>query len=172
MTQSQRLIAAGMLVLAAGVFSAVRIAKSSLRLWDLNMYAAAADAWLDGRNPYDETALKQGWNDATGKMNLSAQRSIAPPTTLVVISPFTLLPLQAAFIAWTILSVSLIITAVITLWRYCGWTWHEPRAWILLACVLACGPFIIGISVGQPSLPAVALIIFAARLSSSPSPPH
>jgi hypothetical protein len=163
MTQSQRLIAAGFLVLAVGVFSAVRIAKSSLRLWDFNMYAAAADAWLQGQNPYDETELKARWNNTTGKMNLSAQRSIAPATTLVVISPFTLLPLQVAFVLWTILSVSLIVTAIFTLWRFCGWTRHDPGAWIMLACVLASGPFILGISVGQPSLPAVALIIFAAR---------
>src|SRR5688572_15412585 len=162
MTRSQRLAAAGLLVLAVGVFSAVRIAKSSLRLWDFNIYAAAADAWVNGRNPYDERELQARWNDQTGKMDLGAQRSIAPPTALVLIAPFAALPLRAAFGLWTLISIALIVTAVMALWRICGWNWREPRALVLLAGVIGSGPVILGISVGQLSVPAIACIVLAA----------
>ncbi len=166
MTRAQRLAAAGLLVLAVGVFSAARVAKSSLALWDFNIYAAAANAWVEGRNPYDESELQTRWNVATGKMDLGAQRSIAPPTTLVLVAPLAMLPLRMAFLVWTLMSVGLIVTAVIALWRMCGWRWREPRALVLLACVIGSGPFILGISVGQPSIPAAACIVLGAACST------
>ena len=162
MTRAQRLAAAGLLVLAVGVFSAGRVAKSNLRLWDFNIYAAAAQAWAEGGNPYDERELHARWNDAWNKMNLGAQRSIAPPTTLVLIAPLAVLPLRMAFVVWTLISVALIVAAVVALWRMCGWTWRDPNALMLLACAIGSGPLILGISVGQPSIPAAACIVLAA----------
>jgi len=162
MTRSQRLAAAGLLVFAVGVFSAVRIAKSSLRLWDFNIYLAASRAWVEGQNPYDEAALRAQWNDAAGMMDLGAQRSIAPPTALVVIAPLAVLPIKVAFVAWMVLSAGLVAGAGVALWTACGWTWRDPRALVMLAGVIGSGPFILGMSVGQPSVPAIACMVIGA----------
>jgi hypothetical protein len=120
--------------------------------------------WRHGTNPYDT-----GVATAAGKVLTGSQMRVVPiypPTTYLLISPFTLLPwkwanfilailetLGVCIIAWCIVGIS-------------GRTWRDEAAWIISALVLAFASFHTSVHVANLSVVSTALCLVSVYLAT------
>jgi hypothetical protein len=156
---SRGVIGRALLVGAAFVLSAAwLIAYDAGGETDFNIFYQAALHW---RDPYAPEALAglPGW------MQNGRSPFVYPPTFLLLVKPFTLLPYEVAYIAWSAGSLSLFLLAASFL--------SQRAAWILLASpfavLLAIGfgapvtyqPILFGLMTGQTAFFTGAGLIFA-----------
>jgi hypothetical protein len=114
----------------------------------VNDFAApytATRLWLQHRNPYDSTAFFPTWHAAgapKGKLagNPSGTHPVYPPSTLVVLIPFALLPWPIAVKTLTLLSATLYIAVLPLLATFLPGTWRDPIKPAFLASGLALAP--------------------------------
>src|SRR5688572_20425020 len=102
-SRAAHIIAFGFLCAATLVFLARTLFKfSGPRLYDFGSYYTASLAWLKGGSPYDYAYLQSLWDGLGYKHLLSIvnQISVNPPTTAALLTPFTLLPPDAAATLW------------------------------------------------------------------------
>jgi hypothetical protein len=163
----------GLLLLVAALSILVaRTTRGGAWQWDFGIYSAASRAWIAGENPYDEPALYERWRresasdfgDTTG--DISWLQSIVPPTTLMAIAPFALLPRPAAFASWYAFNLFALAAAGAAALAMTGLRLRQFRAWALLAAIVLLGPVQSGIHAGQPAIAAVACIVVAIWCAS------
>lgn len=145
------------------VFGAVFVVRGPMRAIDggedlAHLYIASV-LWLEGGNPYDGAqcvqAMQQAGYDDPAHV---ASGSFYPPTTIAVLSPLGLMGWEAARLAW--LAVNLACCGVLV-WALAAWlniasTW---RRWMVaLLVLLAWGPAMTSLSLGQLSITAAACL--------------
>ncbi len=157
--------AAALLLLAAALQFMLRGPidhRGTLRMYDFAMHYSSAQSWLNGHNPYDNKLLWTAWLERGGRaegMMPDIWLSVLPPSSFVVFAPLALLPARVAVVAWICLSlamVALMLWAVIALTGLRG-AW----AGLFVAGALASAPIQTLVTVGQASLPSIALILLA-----------
>jgi hypothetical protein len=161
------------LQLAAGLFLFGALAYFGLRtaprgdgywLWDFGVINEASRAWMAGRNPYDEPALKASWRAEPVPHlleHIDHVESLLPPPTLAITSPLALVPRRPAMMAWVVIQWGSLITTIAALCTLARLPQPDPRAILLAALVLLLGPVQSGVQAGQPVMPAVACIVLA-----------
>lgn len=155
--RSQHLILIGLLLLFGTVF----VVRGPVRAVDggedlAHLYAASV-LWLEGGNPYDgercvEVMERVGHPDPSHVAN----GSFYPPSTIATLSVLGLMGWDASRLAW--LAVNLACCAVLV-WALAGWLQLDSAASRWMAAVLiliAWGPVMTALSLGQLSITAAA----------------
>ena len=132
-----------------------------------NLYSASR-VWLAGKNPYDIQAVFRAWDGSDHghylgssiARNMARWAAVYPPSSLLVIAPFAALPAVWGHLLWAGISIGLAIAALMALIWLCGLSDIRSRL-LFVACALASAPFQCALQVGQPALPACAMVILA-----------
>jgi hypothetical protein len=133
-----------------------------------------AKAWAHGGDPYNAQTLVAQWpaddprpvwvdRDAAQGM-LEKKRGIPTPyplTSLVLLSPLTLLRWTLAMRLWIVLSIGAALGAGLGLIFICDASLSEPRSQIFLAAVLALAPLHTGLATANPAILSAGLGVFA-----------
>jgi hypothetical protein len=159
-----------LLFVAAVAILIARTTRAGEWQWDFGIYSAAARAWVAGENPYDEPALHERWQretqnaaDANGSAtgDISWLQSIVPPTTLLMLAPFAMLPRGVAFATWYAFNLTALAAAAAAALAMTGLTLRQFRALALLCAIVLLGPVQSGVHAGQPAIAAAACIVIA-----------
>lgn len=131
-------------------------------------------AWLHGEDPYTAQSLIKWWpadnprplfvdaNAAAGTLEMRrGMPSPYPINSLVLLSPFALLPWYVALSLWTAISIAALIAAVIALLAVCRCRLSELRSQLFLAATFALAPLHTGFATANPAMLAVSLVIVA-----------
>ena len=172
--KSRGIVVIALLLASAGEFAV----RGPLRLlhgmgWNdfLSPYIQTR-AWAHGQDPYSAQSLINFWppdnsrppwvdSEATAGV-LEAKRGIPSPypvSSLVVLSPFSLLPWPVALILWMMVSVAAVVLAACALISTCGYEMSDFRARLFLAVVLALAPLHTGIGTANPAILAISLTV-------------
>lgn len=129
-------------------------------------------AWVHGQDPYSPQSLihfwppdnhRPPWVDSEAAAGvLEAKRGIPSPypiSSLVVLSPFSLLPWPVALILWMVVSVAAMVLSTCALISICGYGMSDFRARLFLAVVLALAPLHTGIGTANPAILVVSLTV-------------
>jgi len=106
------------------------LSKTDTVLNDFAEYWAAGRLNLSGGNPYDPEQLlvlqkKIGWTKP------EPERMWNPPWTLILVTPFTILPYSLSWAFWVILQALMVLFSADLLWRfYGGRSSHRWVAWV------------------------------------------
>jgi hypothetical protein len=138
--------------------------------WNLIDFAspwASARQWLTGGNPYDNEPLWETWSASRGAFDTDHTFWVAlmPPGAYAVLAPFAALPAGVAGVVWLLVSaasVFAILACTLSLARIPA---GSLTAWLLVAAALASAPVQTIVTVGQLSLPVIALAILAMWLA-------
>jgi hypothetical protein len=133
-----------------------------------------ASAWVHGRDPYSPETLLRLWpEDAihfsflpreVADGSIIAKRGIPtgyPVTSLVLLTPFSLLSWTHAYALWLALNLFLFGVMLRALVGLAGVPYRDPSAILLVAATLALAPFHTGIVTGNVALVAVELGVIA-----------
>ena len=128
---------------------------------DFKTVYSSSKCLIDECDPYDPAALLKeyvkGGGDVSAKSDLSAffpYQALYPPSSLFWVSPFALLPWNAALAIWIAVSGSLFVTAAFLIGDICReWTSQIPI--ILLGLFLATSTLLL--TTAQPSSVAIGL---------------
>jgi hypothetical protein len=162
-----QLAAAAFLLLSLGYFCVRTIPRGGYWLWDFGVISEASRAWVEGRNPYDEAALRASWrvHPVPGLLeHIDHVESLLPPPVFAVTSPFALVPRRPAMMAWFALQWTSVIATIAMLCAFTRLPQSDPGAMLLAAGVLILGPVQSGVQAGQPVMPAVGCIVGAILL--------
>jgi hypothetical protein len=163
-----------LLFLAAASILIMRTTRGGEWQWDFGIYSAASRAWVAGENPYDEPALHERWRRETSGdssiTEISWLQSIVPPTTLVMLAPFAMLPRASAFAAWYAFNLLALTAAGAAALATSGLSLRQFRGWALLAAIALLGPVQSGVHAGQPAIAAAACIVVAIWCESRDRP--
>lgn len=153
----------GILIGLLMIFGVVFVARGPLRAIDggtdlVHLYAAAV-VWLEGGSPYDG----QQCADAMAHAGYSNPQHVAsgsyyPPPTIAALSPLGLMSWESARLVW--LSLNLIACGVLV-WALTCWLTvlqGSSRGMLAVLLVIAWGPAMTALSLGQLSIVASALI--------------
>jgi hypothetical protein len=121
-------------------------------------YAASA-AWVFGMDPYDSSVTSYLWKSAGADPKAGELLPIYPPTSLLVLAPFSVLPWRAAMLAWTCTTVGLFVFASVGLLQLAGFRVSDPRALAFLVLAVGLAPIQTGIANGSIAVAAVMLNI-------------
>ena len=131
-----------------------------------------AKTWARGQDPYSQRSLISDWppdvqrppwveTDAANGL-LELKRGIPTPyplSSLVVLSPFTLLPWSLAIALWIVISTGAAVLSPFALISVCGLAWSDLRAQIFLLAVFALTPLHTGLGTANPAMLAISLTI-------------
>jgi len=163
-----------LLFIAAVSILVMRTTRGGEWQWDFGIYSAAARAWVAGDNPYDEPALHERWRRETAGdariTEISWLQSIVPPTTLVMLAPFAMLPRASAFATWYAFNLLALAAAGAAALAMSGLSLRQFRGWALLAAIALLGPVQSGVHAGQPAIAAASCIIIAIWCESRDRP--
>ena len=133
-----------------------------------------ARAWVHGENPYSAESLIKWWpadnprppfvdaNAAVGKLEMrQGMPSPYPISSLVLVSPFTLLSWPIALVLWTAISIAALISATFALLAVCGCHLSELNSQVFLAAMFALAPLHTGFATANPAMLAVSLVVLA-----------
>jgi hypothetical protein len=124
-------------------------------------------AWLlrHGQNFYDVT-LSTAAGNQLGNVGVD-HALIYPPTTLVLMAPFTFLPLPWAALVWLLLGLAGIALTIFLLIRLSGFKPPDDRALLLATFILAFDPLHQAFHLGNIALIAVPLCFLGTFLATS-----
>ncbi len=131
-----------------------------------------AKAWAHGKDPYSAQSLVSLWPsdnprpdwvdaDAANGM-LEVKRGMPTPyplSSLVVLSPFSLLSWSVAMPLWIVISVAAVVLAPFALLSICGCGLSDLRAQLFLAITFALAPLHTGLGTANPAMLAVSLTV-------------
>ncbi|HEY7086557.1 MAG TPA: glycosyltransferase family 87 protein [Tepidisphaeraceae bacterium] len=142
--------------------------RHDIPLWDFVSVYSASRTWIHGEDPYDLTNVIATWHTSGmwSDRDVSYFATVYPPTSLVIIAPFAVLPAGPAMIIWLILTIVLLGLMFAALADMAGLTWRDGRILLLVGAALAAAPLQFGILAGQLSLPAISACIIAFWLVS------
>jgi len=144
--------------IARGVIPAFAFDKN-----DFSDPFCASWLWRHGENPYD-VALATGVNTNLVHSHIIIV-PVYPPTTYLLMSPFSMLPWKWANFIFSILSFVGVLATVFLLLRIAGFTTKEDSAWFLAAVVCTFAPFHTGLHVANLAIITTALCLFAIYLA-------
>jgi len=161
------------LLLAGGATAAVVLAGYDLWVWlssflsdnfhnDFTFYFAAARLGLDhGWAHLYDLKLQQAELDAIHSNITVAQlaRFVSPPPLAWIVIPFTLLPYQAAYWAWS----ALLVAAMVLAWWIAAPGRDRVRL-VFLAAAIGWLPVVYGLQLGQPALLVAAGVAVSCAL--------
>ena len=161
------------LLLAGGATAAVVLAGYDLWVWlssflsdnfhnDFTFYFAAARLGLDhGWVHLYDLKLQQAELDAIHSNITVAQlaRFVSPPPLAWIVIPFTLLPYQAAYWAWS----ALLVAAMVLAWWIAAPGRDRVRL-VFLAAAIGWLPVVYGLQLGQPALLVAAGVAVSCAL--------
>lgn len=156
---SQRGILIGLLLIFGAVFVMRGPARAIDGGADLAHLYAASVLWLDGGNPYDGAQCVQAMQQAEHpKPGHVANGSFYPPPTIAALSPLGLMGWDAARLVWLVINLG---CCAVLVWALAGWLKLEPattRGLLALLIVVAWGPVMTVLSLGQLSIAAAACV--------------
>jgi uncharacterized membrane protein len=137
-------------------------------------------AWALGKDPYSAQSLVSLWprdnprpswvdRDAANGL-LELKRGMPTPyplTSLVVLSPFSLLSWSVAEPLWIVINLAAVVLFPLALLSLCGCSLPDLRAQLFLAAVFALAPLHTGLGTANPAMFAISLTVgtvWAARL--------
>jgi alpha-1,2-mannosyltransferase len=180
-TKWRRILVAALLLASAAEFSVrgpARIARGMGWNDFLSPYIQAK-AWVQGKDPYAAPTLvalwpadnpRPDWVDADALSGaLERKRGMPTPyplTSLVILSPLSLLSWSIAMPLWIVLSVAAVVLAPFGLISICGCRLVDLRTQLFLAIAFALAPLHTGIGTANPAMLAVSLTVgtvWAAR---------
>jgi len=131
--------------------------RTGQRLYDFELLRASALLWMHGANPFalpPASLLSQA---------IAVERTPITiyPTTLLLLSPFAMVPLALAMNLWFVFSIGMVLLLIVSLVKLARWPWISPATIIFSAFVLAFGPIQSGLVAGQPLIPAASLVMLA-----------
>ena len=134
----------------------------------------SARLWLRHQNPYDSTTFLPTWQAAGAPLaqpdgtpiyaNPSSTHSVYPPPSVVVLSPFALLPWATAWLSMILLSTALYLTALLLLTRLLPETWRDPYRPAFLTFGLLLAPTQSALHVSNVTCLSAALLLIALYL--------
>ena len=133
-----------------------------------------AKAWAHGEDPYSPRSLISDWpshvqrppwveSDAASGL-LELKRGIPTPyplSSLVVLSPFTVLPWSVAITLWIVISTGAAVLSPFALISLCGVAIADLRAQVFLVAVFALTPLHTGLGTANPAMLAISLTVAA-----------
>ena len=177
-----RSIVVAMLLLASVVEFSVRGPARLVQSFGWNDFLAPyiqAKAWVQGKNPYSAQSLvslwpadnqRPPWVDAeAANGTLEMKRGMPTPypiSSLVILSPFTLLSWSVALRLWILVTVGAVVLSPFALLSICGCSLFDLRSQLFLAAVFALAPLHTGLGTANPAMLAVSLMVmtvWAAR---------
>lgn len=175
MSRKWRNIVVALLLLASAAEFSVRGPLRILRGRGWNDFLSPyiqAKAWAHGKDPYSEQSLiffwpsdnqRPPWVDSEAASGvLEAKRGIPSPyplSSLVVLSPLTLLPWSVALFVWIAVSVAAVALSPFALLSICGCSMFDLRGQLFLAAALALAPLHTGLGTANPAMLAVSLAV-------------
>jgi hypothetical protein len=124
---------------------------ASLGIVDFEVYHTAFAAVMDGKNPYDMSALQSYLNPALGYIPRGSYGFYYPPWILLFLSPVLELPIRTAALLWFAVNITLLMgSAVLVL----DWAKDHSEPKFLLACasILLFPPAIEALLFGQVNI--------------------
>jgi hypothetical protein len=133
----------------------------------------SARLWMAHQNPYALSAFFPTWQAAGAPLgpvyaNPSNIRSVYPPSSIVAVIPFALLPWPVASKSLLLLSVALYLTALILMASFVTGDWSQPVKPLFLAFGLALAPVHSAIHVSNVACLAASLLFIAIYLILRP----
>jgi Glycosyltransferase family 87 len=129
----------------------------------------AARAWRDGGNPYDHDTLDRIWQTAGGDQEKKPVKkttpSLYPPTTFLLLSPFTYLSWQESQYGLLLLNVIFIFLTLRSLLPIAQFETGDWRAMLFWAIALGLAPLHTGIALGNLIVPSAASTLLSVRNS-------
>jgi len=151
-----------LLMLADFVFRGLGVAADITRN-DFSEVYVGSWLWRHGQNFYDASLTKATATQLTGShVNLVL---IYPPTALILMSPFSLLPWIWANTVWLLLGLVGIAVTIALLIRLAGFQPGEDRALILATFILAFSPLHQAFHMGNVALVEVPLCLVGIYLA-------
>lgn len=131
-------------------------------------------AWVHGEDPYSPRTLVSLWpadnrrplwvDNDIARGTLEKARGIPSPyplTTLVLLSPFTVLAWTTAIRLWMLLTIGALIGSALALISICHKKLWEQRSLIFLAALLALAPMHTSLATANIAVLAICLGVFA-----------
>ena len=131
-----------------------------------------AKAWVQGKNPYSAQSLVSLWptdnqrpiwvDTEAADRTLEMKRGMPTPypiSSLVVLSPFTLLSWSVALWLWILITIAAVVVAPFALLSICGCSLFDLRSQFFLAAVFALAPLHTGLGTANPAMLAVSLMV-------------
>ncbi|MBO0719697.1 MAG: DUF2029 domain-containing protein [Blastocatellia bacterium] len=138
---------------------------------DLAVPYLAARAWRTGCNPYDHETLDSIWLDAGGnaakKPRKTTTPSVYPPTTLILLSPLTILSWRAARYFVLVINIALTIMVIRSLLSIAHFDPADWRPILFWATVLGLAPLQTGIALGNLIIPSASLALLSVWADSA-----
>ncbi|MBO0797297.1 MAG: DUF2029 domain-containing protein [Blastocatellia bacterium] len=132
---------------------------------DLAVPYLAARAWRTGGNPYDHDTLDHIWREAGGapakKPRQTTTPSVYPPTTLILLSPLTIMPWRAARYCVLIINIAFTIMVIRSLLSIAHFDPADWRPVLFWAIVLGLAPLQTGIALGNLIVPSASLALLS-----------
>ncbi len=133
----------------------------------------SARLWMAHQNPYALSAFFPTWHAAGAPLgpvyaNPSNIRSVYPPSSIVAVIPFALLPWPVASKALILVSVALYLTALVLLASFVPGDWSQPFKPLFLTFGLALAPVHSAIHVSNVACLAASLLFIAIYLILRP----
>lgn len=139
-----------------------------------------AKAWAEGKDPYSAQVLvslwpadnaRPTWADMDAAQGaLERKRGMPTPyplTSLVLLSPFTLMHWTTAFRLWVLLTVGAVLASAVALISICNASIWQPRSQLFLAAMFALAPMHTGLAAGNPAMLSISLGVFAIAAALS-----
>jgi hypothetical protein len=138
-----------------------------------------AKAWAEGKDPYSAQILVSLWPTDNPRPNwvdtdaaqglLEKKRGMPTPyplTSLVLLSPFTLMSWTMAFRLWTLVTIAAVLATALAFLSISAATLWRPRSQLFLAAMFALAPLHTGVAAGNPAILSISfgvLAVAAAR---------
>ena len=138
--------------------------------WNLCDFAspwASARLWLTGQNPYDNARLWDTWVASRGAFETDHEfwTALNAPGAYAALAPLAALPAGAAGVAWLAISAASIVAILAAALSLARIPPRSLAAALIVALALASAPVQTVLTVGQLSLPVIALCFVAMRLA-------
>lgn len=130
-------------------------------------------AWAYGKDPYSAQSFisqwpsgnrRPAWVDSdTANGVLELKRGMPPPyppSSLVVLSPFSMLPWAVAEPLWIVISIAAVVLSPFAFLSICGCSLAELRAQLFLAAAFALAPLHTGLATAHLTMLTISLTVF------------
>ncbi len=145
---------------------------------DFSLVWQSTRAWTEGKNPYSSQSTLEVWNAHSGTAPGAEAPSeridellVYPPSTHVLLAPWTLTDWATSQRVWMVLNTVLLIASITLLLGLAGLRPQSPSWWFAAAAALVMAPGHTAISVGQVSIPVMFFLALAHALRARSSPP-
>lgn len=144
---------------------------------DFSLIWQSTRAFSTGLSPYEVPSIEHVWNShsfsaAPPPSERNAALLVYPPSTFVLMTPWCSSDWATGRLGWMLTGTLLLLATIGGCLRLAGLSWHTPRYWLAAAAALALAPGHTCISVGQPSLLVMFLIVVAQVLRDRPPGRH